>query len=351
MQPTAGTQPVPDLSAASSSWIASQVRRASRNSLIWHGVTLLCIAAIGWLSSNYYYNFFLGPFPYDDAKLLKAAENPGSGGLLAYIELNDRQLIETGWREISTADGKPYSEVPYFMTPVGDKLMIVMAEDAAEGRRLVGPLYKVHEREARVISQMEQKHPEMKGKFLPVQLNGVAAFRVIGVIGLVVLIPISFLCLFNIAKALWSLQHPAAHRIARQLARFGDPKDIAAGIDREMSAGPVTRYGKSLLTSLWLLRPTAFGMITIHLPDIVWMYHLEQVESFAVLCLRTGKAVPVPLRGQQVEQLLAEIHERVPWVLYGYDLERLKAWRTSQADIIALSDRQRSEHLAKKPAH
>jgi len=334
--------------STSTGWIAGQVRRASRNSLIWNGVVLFLMALLIWFSGNYYYNFFCGPFPFDDARLLQAAENPGSGGLLAYVELQPHPLQETGWKEISTTDGKPYSEVPYFMTPVGDKMMIVMAKDAADGQHLVGPLYKVRDLEAGVIAFMEERHPELRGRFLPVQLNGVAAFTVAGYLGLAIGVPLILLCLFNISRAAWSLQHPFSHRIVRQLAKFGDPKDITAGIDREMAGGPVARYGKSYLTSLWLLRPTIFGMITVQLSDIVWMYHLQQTESFAVLCLRTGKTIGMPLRGEQVDKLLREVSERVPWALYGYDVETLKMWRKRPADIVALSDQQRSKHLTDK---
>ena len=131
----------------------------------------------------------------------------------------------------------------------------------------------------------------------------------------------------------------------RQLAKFGDPADIAHRIDQEVSAGPAAKYGKSLLTSLWLLRPTTFGMLVVKLGDIVWMYHLQQAESFAVLCLRSGKSMAVPLRGEQVERLLGEISERIPWALYGYDVERVKLWRSRPEEVIAQSDRLRAASL------
>ena len=38
--------------STSTCWIAGQVRRASRNSLIWNGVTLLLCALIAWFSST-----------------------------------------------------------------------------------------------------------------------------------------------------------------------------------------------------------------------------------------------------------------------------------------------------------
>lgn len=331
---------------ATSGWIAGQVRRASRNSLIWNGVGLLAIALVAWFSGNYYYNFFYGPFPYDDAQILQAAEHSGNGGLLAYIQLTDRRLIETGFENVMSEDGKRRYSNPYSMTPVGDKMMIVMTERIVDAKHLVGPLSKLGTIESGLIADLENLHPELRGKFLPIYLNEAAAFKVIGYLGLLVGIPVLFLCLFNISRASWSLQHPASHRMMWQLAKFGDPIDVATGIDREMAAGPVAKYGKSLLTSLWLLRPTAFGMIAVPLSDIVWMYHLKQSESFAVLCLRTGKTIAMPLRGEQVDKLLREVSERVPWALDGYDVETLKMWRKKPADVAALSDQQRAKHLA-----
>src|SRR5678816_1907483 len=139
----------------STGWMAGQVRRAARNSLIWNGVVLLLVALVAWLSSTYYYHFFFGPFPYNDARVLKAAENPGTGGLLAYIDLLDHQLLETGVKNVMTQDGKPLYSTPYFMTPVGDKMMIVMSEDEGDGKHLVGPLSKVGKLEEEVIADLE----------------------------------------------------------------------------------------------------------------------------------------------------------------------------------------------------
>jgi len=330
-----------DSSAAisdSPGWIFGQVRRACRNSLIWNGIALLLLALIAWFSSTYYYHFFLGPFPFDDAKLLEAAKNPEDGSLLGYIELKDRQLLPTGWEEISTSNGKAYSVVPYFMTPVGDQFMLVMAKSPQDGKNLIGPLYKTGDRELGVISFLEKRRPDLRGKFLPVQVNGEAAFTVIGWIGLIVCLPIFSLCLFLFTRSSVAMLQIGTHKIVRQLAKYGDPIDVTAAIDHEMRSGKAIPFGKSILAKNWLLRPTAFGVVAVQLADIVWMYHLKQSESFAVFCLRNGQSIAMPLGAAQVDKMLRELSRRLPWALYGYDSEMVALWRKNPEEIVALSD-------------
>src|SRR4051794_32959962 len=135
-----------------SGWLAGQVRRAARNSLIWHGVVLGLVAIVAWLSSTYYYNFFRGPFLYDDAKLLAAAEHPGTGNLLAYIELRNHSLRRTGWEDIMILDKRVHEVIPYQMVAIGERRMLVLAKAPGPGDALVGPLYHVGQQETAVIS-------------------------------------------------------------------------------------------------------------------------------------------------------------------------------------------------------
>src|SRR5207248_3195018 len=108
------------------------------------------------------------------------------------------QLFPTGMAVVTTVDGKPRASTPYFFTPVGDRVMLVLAESAADGRRLVGPLYAVPDKvEKEVIDKIVQQRPDLQGRFLPVMVNGVAAFTVIGWIGLGVLIPLTLLAAVN----------------------------------------------------------------------------------------------------------------------------------------------------------
>src|SRR5258706_50033 len=77
---------------------------------------------------------------------------------------------------------------------------------------LVRALYHVGSQEAEVIAAIERKHPDLAGRFLPIMLNHEAVFPVIGYIGLIIGVPLTLLCFFNIGKAVWALQHPASHR-------------------------------------------------------------------------------------------------------------------------------------------
>jgi hypothetical protein len=105
-------------------------------------------------------------------------------------------------------------------------------------------------------------------------------------------------------------------------------------------------FGKSSLTSLWLLRPTVFGLTAVPLAELVWVYHVEKTtESFAVLSLSSGRQIAVFLKAAQVEELVAEIRKRIPWVLCGYSKDRWQAWQRSRSTMIAevLQERLRTD--------
>ncbi len=131
------------------------------------------------------------------------AREPGSGGLLSYVELKDRELIPTGVTEITTVNGRRTASDPYFMMRVPEKMMIVQAKTVGDGRHLVGPIYGVPDPiQQEVIAKVVARRPELNGQFLPVKMNANAAFRVIGYIGLAFGIPVALLCLVNVARAL-----------------------------------------------------------------------------------------------------------------------------------------------------
>jgi len=320
-------------------FIFAQVRRTNRNLLLWNVPALVALLAVAWVTRVYYYNFFCGPFPADDSTLLAAAREPGNGGLLAYVELRDRNLVPSGFTEVSTRDDKPYSSIPLFMTAVGDRMMLVQTRTQDDGRRLVGPLYRVPaDVEHKVIGSIVEKHPEMRDRFLPVMLNASAAFTVIGYIGLAVGVPLALLCLFNVGKALLRTVEPRRHPMAKDA-------DTAAEIDREVAAGPVDRFGPVTVTRSWLLQAKTFGLRAVWLEDAVWVWHRSAGgRHVAVIRVRDGKTVYVGLlKRQLVPKVLRAVTDRVPWVLAGFDKRLDEQWRKRPADVIALADKRRQQ--------
>jgi hypothetical protein len=165
-------------------------------------VILGFLLALAIFSSRYYDYFFRGPFPIDDAGLDALAGQPGNGGLLSYVELKNRELVPTGVTEITKVNGRETASDPYFMTRVGERMMIVQAKTVADGRHLVGPIYRVPDSvEKEVIARVVERQPELRDKFLPVMINANAAFRVIGYIGLAFCVPTALICLFHVARA------------------------------------------------------------------------------------------------------------------------------------------------------
>lgn len=331
--------------AMNSTFITTHVSRTSRNLLIWNGlVVALLLAIILPFGGPYYVNFFRGPIPVDDAYLLQAAKHSDSG-LIAYVELADRPLLPTGWKELSLQDERVYSTTPYFYVAVDDKLLLVKTDPERDGHRLVGPLQGIHVKtDVEVRDALVAAHPELKDRLLPIMLNGAAAFTVAGYVGLALFIPAFLLCGFNIARALWGLNFPPLHPIARTLARYGEPQQIAAQIDKEVAEGPATTIGPVTVTSLWLLRPTVFGLVACPLSEVVWAYHLVFNGShMAVVYLRNGRNFGVPLKAAVVPQLLQEIYARIPWVERGCDNATLKRWRTQRQEFLADIERRRGE--------
>jgi hypothetical protein len=324
----------------SESFVRSQVRRANRNLLIWNLMILAALAVLAWFTRVYYYNFFFGPFPADDGALLDYAREPGHGELLRYLDLGQRQLLPSGFVEVSTRNDQPYSRIPYFLTRVGgDRYLVVQAERADDGRHLVGPLYRVPDDVRReVIDRVVQRQPALRDHVLPVMFNNAAAFRVAGYIGLAVFVPLGLLSLVNLGRAAVRVVNPTAHPAARD-------QDRAEAIDEEVSAGPAERFGRATLTRSWVVWPTAFGMKAVRLKDAVWVYPVVVGGRHAVvLQLRNRKSAVVSLKAPAVQPLLKAILARVPWVLAGYDKQRYLTWRKRPDEVIAEAEERRESY-------
>jgi hypothetical protein len=320
-------------------FIRTQVRRANRNLLLWNASFLLLMLGLAWLSRTYWYNFFFGPFRVTDNSLLALAREPG-GGLLAYVELQGRKLTTTSFTEVTTVDNRLHTSFRFFTTPVGDRLLLVLARSSGDEQRLLGTVYRVPDEVDRdVIGGLIRKRPELRGRFLPVMLNATVAFPIFGWVCLAIVSPLALLCLVNLARGLLRSANPRLHPLAR-------PEEIAAQIDREVAEDSAQRFGTVFVTRSWLLQPTTFGLRRIRLEDAVWVCELTGARFGLVFRLRNGKTTGVLLKRGLAAPALQAVVNRVPWILAGFDPQRLQDWQKRRSELIALVDERRKRSRA-----
>jgi hypothetical protein len=328
------------------SFINQQIRRVSRNLLLWNGIVVALVTIIVLCLWSYLGWFFRGPQLVDDAYILNAAKGPPSS-LIAYVVMRDRQLVPTGYVEESSKNGKVYSTIPYYFIAVGDNLMLVKATTDAQGQKLVGPLESISTKaDKQALDAIVAKNIQLRDRILPVILNASAAFNVFGYILFGILTPILALCGYNIARAVIRQGKTAVHPVMRSLSRQGDPVEVARDIDAEVAEDTVLKVGKAFITRNWLLRPTIFRLIACRLDDFVWAFHSviagDNVASFA---FRDGRMIGIPLH-RNTPELLAKVYKRIPWVEKGWDKVKAKKWRTQRAAFIATVDSRRKRGKA-----
>ncbi len=330
-------------------FVGAQIARGNRNLLLWNLAILAGLIAVSWFARVYIYNFIAGPFVVDDKSLLDLAGKTEHPSLLAYVDAGQRRLIDTGFRQEMKVDNRVESTYSFFVTPVSDKFLLVLAKSAADGGHLVGPIYRIPEKEEReVLHQIEQDVPAAKGRILPIMLNNTAVFRGAGYVGLVVCLPLFLLALWNISKCVSRTVNPHGHPVFNALSAAGDASKIAAEIDHEVAAGKVDRFGRTIVTSSWLLWRSPFGLTAVSLDDGIW-YHLRTIshhgaKSHSIIAhLRSGKAKQVPVPGKFAPAAIQAIAKRVPWALFGYDKQLQTSWQKERVKMIASVDERRRQ--------
>ena len=328
---------------ASEGFVSRQMRRVSRNLLIWNGLVLVGVAVLFALIGNYLGLVFRGPRVIDDQYLLDAARNK-QGSLIDYVDLPDHPLIPTGYREESSNNGRVYSIVPYHFTPVGDKFLIVKGPSSAKSS-IVGPLESISVKTDREIYEsIVAKNPELKDDILPLLINAEAAFNVGAYVVLVLMSPFIIVCGLNVFRAFGGVSHGSWHPVMKWFRRSGPPVEVAAAIDAQVDGPDCLHVGKAMITPDWLLRPTIFRVVACRLDEVVWAFHSiingDHIASFA---FRDGRMVGVPLQ-KNTPELLGQIFTRLPWVERGWTKEQAKEWRTDRSAFIARVDARREQH-------
>lgn len=346
-------------------FIGKQIRRGDRNLLLTNLGLLLVPIAVGIMSPRYWHNFSFGPFPIEKQALL-SIQNPDTEEKY-FLTVEGDKSFKTGLQQItqrvSKSTGNVTSEevsADYVALKVGQKILVVKAKlDHANNTKFTGELVNIPENvQSELIDKTEAKYPHLKGVFLPYMLQE-DDFRFPGYMGLAAGIPCLVIGVWNLQKVLKRRSAPELHPIAKSLTKLSDyPESTAAQIDSEVQSD-INKFSLESLqiTASWLLRQTRFGLDIMKLEQIVWIYEkvtqhrtngIPTGKTYAAIIInRQGESIEIPGNKQNVEQILLEIINRVPWVLAGFSQELQNLWMSDRTKLFEVVEQRRwSEYRA-----
>jgi len=169
---------------------------------------------------------------------------------------------------------------------------------------------------------------------------------------LIFLIFLSVWALNNLWAILRQHQQLIRHPIARILTKYGPLEWVIHSIDSDYSS--VKQLGNSyLLTPLWLLRPSFFGLKVTRSVDIIWGYSTSTRHSTngaythttycVILRLRDKRSISIDCGGSEsaATEVLQILNLNCPWVIPGYSAELEGKWNQFSEDVISEVDERR----------
>lgn len=330
--------------------ITKNVGRTNRNLLVVNVVVLGFLVLIAVCSWRATYNLMFGPWKTTHEALLKI--DPSKD--LQYNVLVDTQdkITEPIYEEFSIRKDKAGNEKSRSTTALyqllainGGRILLVKSPGGVGGKQLSGGLVSIPDNlQTECLDVLESKEPSLKGRFMPYMLD-TTRFDGWGYFPLVLQIPVFLLCVWKLISLRARTADPSKHPIMKAIKNYGDPREVSAAIedDMRMSNGGKRKGLPGLWSSQWLLVPTTFDLLIGKLDDLVWLYAHETKHS--VNFIPTGstwklmmhfadkRAIEIDTNKQNVEKLLVELIQRVPWAYAGFS-EDLKGWWQKQPQVM-----------------
>jgi hypothetical protein len=339
-------------------FVQKQIKRADRNILITNISLLLIPASIFTLGAKYWYNFALGPFPMTTAEIQQIKDPEQSWKY--FVTVSGDKSIKTGFEEITTRKRKGV----VVSSDVSAKVVALTME-----RRIL--LVKAYPKDEQattftgyltpIPSQIQtgligdpavQKYKDV---FFPFLLTADLDFRGLGYFGL----GIGSICLgiggwnvFNVFKRQGKLEF---HPLWKKLAKFGDPETITAEVNSQIANDSNQFHAnKSItITRSWLIRKTTYNLDLFSLEQIAWIYQkvtqhrrngVPVGKTYAAVMIgQNGEALEIPAKEAEVMKILAEIIQRIPWVVVGYSDEIRNLWQKDRTSFLAILQQRREE--------
>jgi hypothetical protein len=333
-------------------FISRQIRRTNRNLLLFGSVILAGLGLLlvgGWRDT---YNFLYGPFPIENSDLVSIS-NPDAPKRF-FLKVEGDETFRTGMREVdSNNHTKIRAELVALV--VDKRLLLVKTPSDNQQVQFTGTLTAIPPEVFNgVVHEWDQKHPDMKGAYLPFMLDA-TGFRKgdnlwmaaggagLGLLGLVL-----------VGIPLRRKVQPENHPLLKQLAKYGMLQDIRMRIDSEMrSEGGGEKFGAMQITTNWLIHAAAYKTNAMATRDVVWAY--PKITKHYHNGIPTGKTYSAIIRdskGQSLEisgkkdsvpKLLESLQRRMPWVLVGFSKELEALWLKEKPKFFQLIEQRRAK--------
>jgi hypothetical protein len=333
-------------------FISRQIRRTNRNLLIFGSVILAGLGLLlagGWRDT---YNFLFGPFPIQNSDLV-SIWNPDVPKRF-FLKVEGDETFRTGMREVD-ANNHTKIRAELVALVVDKRLLLVKTPSDNQQVQFTGTLTSIPPEVFNgVVHEWDQKHPDMKGAYLPFMLDatgfrkgdnfwvaaGAAGF---GLLGLVLVgIPIRR-----------KLQ-PENHPLLKQLAKYGMLQDVQMRIDSEIrSEGGGEKFGAMQITTNWLIHAAACKTSVMATRDVVWAYPkitkhyhngIPTGKTYSAI-IRDAKGQSLDISGKKdsVPKLLESLQRRMPWVLVGFSKELEALWLKEKPKFFQLIEQRRAK--------
>lgn len=344
-------------------FIAKNIERCHRNILIACVLTIVVVIGALFVNGRYIYNAAFGPFTINSEDI-KFGKNQTSS-LHYYVRVDAEEAFDTGGQYVERQKSGVETVVyKYYALRFGDKLLLAKVEpgakiaDGATNVTLSGSMEPLSDSERdKILGPIFKEQPELRSDFLPYMLDTRSSFRTpayIGIgIGLLMLLVAGGFTL-SVVKVFGDFDQSS---IAKTLAAYGAPRDVAAALDSE-AAGHYEKIGGIHLLPSWILRRGTFSMDVSHVEDVVWMY--KKVTKHSVNFIPTGKTYEVVIHTKQgksislqgallgeknIDFIMENIFDRVPWIVAGYDDELVGAWNADARAFIQAVGERRADFL------
>src|SRR5262245_604957 len=340
--------------------IGRQIRRSSRNLIIWNGLLLAAVIVFFAFTARYYYNFLFGPFTLDRDAVVKLKDDNLSE---YFVTVESDFCQDTGvpfWK--TGKRGRRYIGGRYLLLDMKDGWLVVkVGKDATAEKKWTGTINKLSYEARSDLGGMLGfnrlgAQPAGAKPLLPVMLDA-TGFRLIGYIGLAFAIPAGLLSLRNLFKGVARLSNIEKHPLAQRLKKYGEPAEVAEKIQVEYDSPERTEIGKASFTRSWMVHPTTFGVDAVFLGDAVWSYKTVTQHYHngvptgktytAHICDIHGSQVGVQLKNEQLcDDFVMAVAERVPWALIGFDKAREEMWKHNKPAIYEMAEQRRKDLMA-----